>query len=167
MVRRRLTAHNTSRRDALALATESARGHGSQLLYVLVDLARNITFCEDHPGQPDSGGMTLAWESERSASAYRKRWNLGDNWRPQPYPSHSLDEVAAKMRSQGHQVSWRMAHHDIPPSILADHVDPATGQVLRVKWGDAWAWYVEDDLALALVEHLEQPVRDWLLNDKS
>lgn len=146
----RHTAFNTSRRQALNLAEQSASRHGSQLLWVLVDLAKGITFCEDHPGDPGSGGMTLAWSTEYDAKRYARAWRLGDGWRPQPYTAQILDTTARQMRAQGMQVSWRMAG-DEAPLLVADHIDPATGAIVRVAWGEAWAWYAEDELGAWLL----------------
>jgi len=151
----RLTAFNTTRRQSQALAEQSARRHGGQVLWVLIHLGRNITFCEDHPGQPGSGGMTLAWRTEYAAKSFARRWSLGEGWKPQKYDSHTLDVTAEKMAGEGYRVSWRWAGAHVAPSIVADHVDPLTGQVIRVPWGDAGMWFVEDELGAWLREGID------------
>ena len=146
----RLTAFNTSKRQALSLASQMG-----EVVYVLISLSRGIIFCEDPDGEPGAGGRVLAWSIERHAKAYLKRWKLGDEWRPQPYALEALKGVVEDLVKKGENASWTFASENLPPQIISDHINPQTGMVTRIPWGDSSSWYLAEELDLWIKEELD------------
>lgn len=116
-------------------------------VYVLIDDRRGETFVEDEPGCPDTRNVTLAFLSRQAAHDYRNRHGLPGHLRPQPFAPDHLDRATQKsMEWYGERATWRLiADRSTPPDIIADRIDPATGEITeRVPWRDyynlTWIW---------------------------
>ena len=122
-------------------------------VYVLVDPVERRTFAE--VGEDGITCVTLAFVTRKAAHAYRNEWGLPMRLQPHPFAPSHLDQAAAmSLETFGELATWRLVtDRSIAPNISADRVDPLTGDVEPVRWGQYWSW--DYALMLALAELIE------------
>lgn len=107
-------------------------------VYVLINHTLGRTLCEYAEGGEI---VTLAFRTKPHAHDYRNRHGLPVHLQPMAVTVAKLDEASQRSLSEyGEAASWRLVENrSEPPVILADRVDPCTGEVYeRCTWGEYW-----------------------------
>lgn len=113
-------------------------------VFILIDHAQGRTFCEYGP---DGEIVTLAFPAKTAAHDYRNRHGLPMHLQPHGFAPARLDQAARRSTEEvGEPATWRLVtDRSQPPVILADRIDPHTGEIVeRCLWGEYfnldWIW---------------------------
>lgn len=118
-------------------------------VFILIDPDEQRTFAE--VGEDGVTCVTLAFVSRKAAHAYRNEWGLPQRLQPHPFDVSALDRAAAmSLEIHNEPATWRLVtDRSIAPNISADRVNPLTGEVEIVRWGQYWSWDYAWMMALA------------------
>ena len=114
-------------------------------VYVLIDDIEGRTFAE--VSGDGSTAVTLAFVDRKAAHDYRNRHGLPQHLQPVAFAPARLDEASRRSTEEvGEPATWRLVtDRSAPPVILADRIDPFTGEIVeRCLWGEYfnfdWIW---------------------------
>ena len=119
------------------------------IVFILIDPDEQRPFAEI--GEDGITCVTLAFVSRKAAHAYRNEWGLPQRLQPRPINvAHLARAAVLLLEAYKKPAAWRLVtDRSIAPNISADRVDPLTGEVEVVTWGQYWSWDYAWMMALA------------------